>query len=726
MFKPTSNPYTFKYLITSITGVGIEQVYLPPIPEDKSKILCANEKMWTKPEPSERLKKASKEFYRMLEEDEEAVHPLQHEINEYEDTEWDRCTNGVFFYNGYDDPNQEPEVVYLTGFHYWYLTHWKPYFGSPSFRDPDKEVMYWIQFWQDDPDSFGGCLNTIRRWAKSTILGAWIVYRATMNFGHNAGMQGQTDDKIKKFYKKSVLKPFYKLPAFLKPQYNQDTKQSNQIEFDLSPRRGKNYDDEVETLESMIDFRSSGEGEYDGDILHSYIIEEPGKLLKSSLYNDEGEGMWDIVKPCFTQGEEIIGKGFLGTTVENLKMNDKGGKAYKRLAYDSDYSQKQADGRTISGLYFAFLPGDCAYKGYYTVNGRPKRQEAKAALLRKRASYKNNHRKLAGEIRKYPLTIVEVFYVSPEQCQFNATILQDRLREIDACTTPFTSRIDLYWENNVRFSKVLWRHNPTGGFCDVSWIPDAKQTNLVLTKHVNGKVIYAPKDGARKLSGFDPIQHKSSSKRESKPVLYVKTKYDSTLDGIVDQEELKRRAQPGKMVNGEWILDENGAPYAYKSNKYFLRMAIRPNDPNVLYERVLMICWFLGVEVHIEKQFGGGCISYFWEWGCQEFLVNKYKPEFEKPDKTQQEGTPASTSTIEEYFGMLATYVEYFGHTIPFRELIEDLLIADPDEMTSHDDTVAAGYTELSGKVKPKYVERKIVNLDDFLNVFDNNGQLIN
>lgn len=726
MFQPTSNPYKFQYLTTSITGEGITEVYLPPIPEDKSKILFAKENMWIRPEPSERIKKASKEFYARLDKDPDYIHPLQAEINEYEDIEWDRCNNGVFFYNGYDDPTQEPEIVYLSGFHYWYLTHFKPYFGHPSFRDPDKEVMYWIKFWEEDPNSFGGCLNTIRRWAKSTILGAWIVYRTTMNFGHNSGMQGQTDDKIKKFYKKSVLKPFYKLPRFLQPAYNQDTKQSSQIEFDLTPRRGGKYDEDVETLESMIDYRSSSESEYDGDILHSYIIEEPGKLIKSSLYNDEGEGMWDIVKPCFTQGEEIIGKGFLGTTVENLKMNDKGGKAYKKLAYDSDYNQKQADGRTISGLYFAFLPGDCAYKGYYTKNGRPKRAEAKAALLRKRESFKKNHRKLAGEIRKYPLTIKEVFYVSPEQCQFNATILQDRMQELDSMTTPITSRIDLYWENNIRFSRVLWRHNPTGGFLEVSYIPDVKNTNLVQKKHVGGNTIYSPMDDSKKLCGLDPIQHKSNSKRESKPVLYVKTKYDSTLDGVVDREELERRAQPGKLVNGEWVLDPTGTPYQYKSNRYFARMAIRPNDPNVLYERVLMICWFLGVSVHIEKQFGGGCISYFWEWGCQEFLVNKYKPEFEKPDKNQQEGTPASTSTIEEYFDLLATYIEYFGHTIPFRELIEDLLVADPSDMTEHDDTVGAGYTELSGKVKPKYQPKKPINLDDFLNVFDRHGNVLN
>ena len=39
MFNKTSNPYKFKYIQTGIKGEGIQEVYLPPIPKDKSKIL---------------------------------------------------------------------------------------------------------------------------------------------------------------------------------------------------------------------------------------------------------------------------------------------------------------------------------------------------------------------------------------------------------------------------------------------------------------------------------------------------------------------------------------------------------------------------------------------------------------------------------------------------------------------------------------------------------------
>lgn len=713
MFAVTKNPYQFKYLITALTGEGIKQVYLPEVPKDKSEILFAEEKKWVRTEPTARVKKAMKEYYTLIKKNPNYQHPYQQELDDYEEEEWKRCVRGVFFWNAYEDSTKEPEIVYITGFHYWYLTHFKPYFGAPDFRDPDKEVFYWILFCEEDPDCFGGAFNTIRRWAKSTVLGAWLIYRTTTNYSHNSGMQGETDKKIAKFYRKSVLKPFMKLPPFLQPTYNTDTKQANQIEFDLPPSRAKSRSsidlDDIQALESMIDYRASGEGEYDGDILNSYVMEEPGKTVKVSLYNNEGEGRWDIVKPCFLQGEEICGKALLGTTVENLKTNDKGGKAYKKLVYDSDYDQKQADGRTISGLYFAFLPGDCAYKGYYDKNGRPKRREAKMSLLRTRESYKGNPSKLAGWIRKYPLTVIEIFYVSPDHCVFNSEILNNRLRELDTATTNNINRGEFYWENNVRFSRSLWRHNPTG-WAQASWLPNnPKETNLVDKRQVGGKMKYTPKNHRKAMCGVDPIQHRSASKRESKPVLYVKRKFDPLIEGFQwDLEELEKRAKPGRLVGQEWVLDEqNGKPWPYKTNRYAVRMGVRPKDPNVLYERVLLICWHFGIPFNVEKQFGGGMMSYMWLWGCEDFIQMKYKPEFEKPDKNIQEGTSANVGTIEDYFNDLITDVEYFGHTYDFREMIEDMLIADPDDMTEHDDTVAAGFTTMSGKILPKIPDRK-------------------
>lgn len=743
MFKETANPYKFKYLVTGIDGPGIEQVYLPPVPPEEE-ILFKKEQKFVRPEMPGYLKQAVKEMlYERSKRNSkgefsnlEWVHPrYQQEINDWEDREHIRCTNGIWFWN-----NGVP--TYLTPFYYWYVSSWRTYFGNPDYRETDKEITYFILFCEEDPDCAGGAFNTIRRYGKSVLIGAWAVYRASRNFNHFCGMQGENDDKIKKFYNKFIRKPFYKLPYYHQPSYNTSTTQTNQIEFDLPPKRNARNTiiDEVPSLESVIEFRPSGEGEYDGEVLNTYIMEEPGKTKKVSIYNEDGEGRWDVVLPCLMDGLEFVGKAMLGTTVENLNMRDKGGQAYKALFYDSNYNKKNEDGRTNSGLYTAFLPGDCALKGFWDEWGHPKREEARARLIQRRKSFKNNANKLAGHIRKYPLTIKEIFYVNPTGCEFNATILQERRDELDVLVNPIWDTFDMKWENNVRFSKVILRHNPVNGWLKMSWAPkDPKECNLVKTRTVGGELRHAPMNDKKMACGFDPIDHgvvvdnravtgedQVSKGKRSSPVLFVKTKYDSMIDGIVDQEELERRAQRGKLVNGVWELDDNGTKYPYKTNKYFLMMDSRPYDPNVLYERTLMICWYFGVSLHVENQ-KPGVIRYFQLHGCHDFILNKYIPvETAKKMNPFEEGTASSTTIIQEYTGAVSTYIEYFGHTVPFRELIEDWLLFNPKKTTEYDYTVASGFTELACMIKPRKQERPLVDISQLMPMYDHWGRPVN
>lgn len=683
MFTETDNPYHFKYLQTAITGDPIV-CYLPPQPPDL-KIAFKKEQKFVLPRMPEYLKKAIKE----REKNKDSLTIYEKEIQDWEDREWERSTNGFWFWN-----NGVP--TYITGFYYWFITAWHPYFGQPLYRETDKEITYWIQFWEEDPNSYGGALNTIRRYGKSSIMGAWIVYRATRNYNHTAGMQGETDKKIASFYRKMVLKPFYKLPAFYQPEYNTDTKQTSKIEFDKPPRRSqkrsKAQSEDLEVLESIIDFRASGEGEYDGEILHSYLCEEPGKLVRVSLYDEEGEGRWDIVKPCFLSGgEDIIGKAFLGTTVENLKATDRGGLAYKRLFYDSDYNKKEADGRTMSGLYSAFLPGQYAMKKYIDEWGHPIVEEAKKSLLTTRQVYKNRPSKLAGWIRKYPMTISEIFYVNPDSCAFNSQVLQDRAMEIDMATSPLTNRIDFYWENGIRDTKVKWRHSPNG-WCQVAVGVGFNEIESNLFEESGWDAerevkTYRPKN-TKFAIGCDPIEHGVTVQpgRSSKPVICVKSRYDSSVDGILSSEIMEQRA---------------AEKFPYKTNRYVILYDFRPTDPNKFFEYAIMICAFFGTPIHVESQ-KYSIINYFHARGYGEFVLNKYKPDFKLPEKTQVDGTAASQPIIQEYTTELESWIDNFGHTQSFRELIEDNLVFDPTQTKVHDYTVAMGFTELAAKIKQK------------------------
>lgn len=707
MFQPTSNPYSFKYLLTGITGAGIEQVYLPEPPPD-DEVLFEKEQKFVRQEMPAQLKKWAHEWLTEKEHDPNFVHAKAEQIVSWVDQEWDRSTDGIWFWNN-------GVKTYITDFHYFYLTAWRTYFGYPIYRETDKEICYFIKFCEEDPDCYGGLLNTIRRYGKSSLIGAWIVFRTIRRPNHNAGMQGETEKKVKKFFNKMVVKPFLKMPYYYQPKFDTTSTHKQELKFDVLPDRSKKrkvYEEE-DTLESMIDCRASGASEYDGDVLDSYVMEEPGKVLEESIYSEEGDGTWDVIKPCLLKGREIRGKAFMGTTVEFLNVSDKGGMAYRELFYDSDFNQRQKNGRTKSGLYASFLPGDCAYEDFLDEWGHPMRDLARQSLIDDRESHKDRPSKKAGLIRKYPLSIKEIFYVNPSSCAFSAPdVLQDRLVEIDTTVGSLWERIDLSWENNVPFTKVIWRKNPQSGWLKINYWPNFEDANKVDSVFLRGKWTHRPMNDAKWAIGFDPIQHRTPegkvNSRESKPVASIKRKYDVAIDGVMDDELEKQRAKE---------------KYKYQTNKYVALMDVRPNDPNVLFNRLLLICWYLGCSVHVERQ-KDAVISYFHDKGCGDFVLAKYSHDYEGP-QALTDGTAATPRLIEDYTNALDTYITNYGHTVPFREIIEDWLMFKPHKTTEHDYTVSTGFCELACKMKPKNIIQPVRQITDFMPRYDQFGEVV-
>jgi hypothetical protein len=1057
MYNPTSNPYVFRYLKTGIKGPGIPCVYLPEIPPDEE-ILFRKEQKFVRPEPSARLQEWLDEYEEESELNPKYIHPHQKEIKEWEDQEWERSTNGIWFWNN-------KVITYITGYHYKYLTAWHMNFGMADYRETDKETWYWIKYWEEDPNCFGGTLNTIRREGKSSKMGFWITNRTITNYKHFSGMQAEENKKIEAFYQSMVINPFYKLPYYYQPTYDTNSLQKKGIIFQNPPRRNKKRIIKKDVLESEMDFRTSEENKYDQAMLHSYVMEEAGKcspadtevrmldgslkkvqdvvigdvligddssprvvlntgkgfgkiykinphskaepwyvnedhilsckisdpgtigmfkgMKKGDVFNisikdylasnksvkkhlmcyrvgleyphrfhhinpyflgawlgdgtssgveitndDEevvswfrnyckennlnfhkkkqinrsdgyiigngnngirnvfrqknllnnkhipkdylidsranrlkllaglidtdgyknpdrrcyeivqkrkelayqiqelclslgfnaslnskiatmkrGNGTvyscevyrvaifghllhevpclvkrkiispdriehnakdpsvygfdveydrddwyygfnitgnrlyvlkdytvthntltanvddrWAFVKPCLMDGIIIRGKAFIGTTVEFMDASGKGGKAYKKLCLESDYDDRDETGQTKSGLYAALMPGDCAVKGYFDEWGHPNVESATKWILQGRKRAENNPKDYAALVRKFPMNWFEVFYTNPDKCEFNAKILQDRIAELQINPVPIR-KFNLAWENNVRFSRVVMTDDPVSGWFKMTSLPEKEKWNDVGKKYVNGLQKYFPKNNGIFRSGVDPIDHgvvvetvmqgdEFIASRRSRPVMLVKRLYDSNIDGPLNQEILEQRAKE---------------KYDYKTGKYFAMMDSRPNDPNVWFERCLMVCWLLSMKIHVESQ-KPGVINWFRNAGCDEFLWQKYVPDEKKIKASDYtEGTPASPVIIQEYTGAIATDVEYFGHTYPFIEYPEDLLVFNPAKTRIHDYAVAGGNTELSCKMTDKQVQLPMVDIGDYLPLYNKwTGEIMN
>lgn len=726
MFEVTSNPYKFKYLQTGISGVGVEQVYLPEPPPD-NEIHFKKEQRFIRPELDKKIRKAIKILYAKKDPDgddydPDYISPYQAEIDKWINQQYDRFEKGFWFWNN-------GVRTYLTPMHYAYLTEWVAYFGQPDYRETDKEICYWWAYIEGDKSSYGGLLNTIRRYGKSALMGFIIIWRTTRNFSHYSGMQGETDKKIKKFWDLHIIKPFRKMMAYMQPIYDYNSKQSEDIKFERPITRGKkskiklddedDFDDK-EDLESYADYRESSEGAYDSAILHTYIMEEPGKTLSANV--DE---RWSTVKPCLRKGATIRGKALLATTVEHMNVLDKGGKVYQKLFYESDFNKRTGIGQTISGLYAAFLPGDCAFEGYFDDYGHPLRPEARRSIILERESKKHNPKDYSALIRKYPLSIAEIFWVSSEQCVFNATILQERKLELDSSPVPMWTKFDLEWENKKRFSKIIIKHNPENGWYKSSWIFAKGEEYDKMANQVrkNPDGTYSPLNEEIFTAGIDPVDHRVViqsrmgfgedefiSTRRSKPVMLIKRRYDSSIDGIMgDHDEMAKKAAEKTQ---------------YKTGVYIGLMDSRPTDPNVMFERALMICWLHGMSMNVESA-KPGVMNYFHTNGCADFIKQKYVPESKVRSGYEGEGTPANSATINEYTDCIAWYIDYFGHTMPFVDVVNDNLIFDPANTKVHDYSVAMGWCELGEKIRPKFEKREMMNIEDIMPLFDRNGNLL-
>lgn len=709
MFTPTSNPYKFKYLVTGITGDGIKCVYLPEEPPDKD-VLFKKENKFTRPEPPEYLQNWMQEFQEGREENPEFVHPHQAELNKWEEREFERQTNGIWFWNN-------GAKTFITNDYYKYLTTWKLYFGYPDYRETDKETFYWIKFWEEDTNSFGGTFNTIRREGKSAKMGFWIMNRTSTNFNHFAGMQGEDNTKINDFYNEMVMNPFYEMPYYCQPEYDTNTLQKKGVLFKQAPKRNKKRVlTKKVVLGSKMDYRTSEPNKYDQAMLNSYVMEEAGKLITSSV-----KDRWKYVKPCLKKGIFIRGKAFIGTTVEFMDVSGKGGKAYQRLCMESDYDIRQKNGQTLSGLYASLMPGDCALEGFFNEFGIPDRKAAMQWILDERDAVKNNPRDFSDLVRKYPTNWNEVFYVSADKCEFNVTILQDRKAEL-MMNPPQLRRLNLSWEGGKRFTKVVMSDDPANGWAKMSWIPKDKEVdwlNNVGTRNDMGKIKYFPKNNKIFQAGTDPIDYgvrtdnvsgdDMGDTRRSKPVVSVKRKYDPGVDGFLDQQIMEQRARD---------------KYPYKTNRRILMMDHRPNEPNVYFERTLMICWLLGTSIMCESQ-KPGIMNYFRDHGCEDFLLNKYVPSNIARPSDFVDGTPASTMMNQELTGLLATDIEYFGHIEPYIEFVEDFLLFDPTNTKKFDYAMCAGWTEVAGKMKPKQEEKAQHQITEYFRRFRKDGTII-
>ena len=567
-------------------------------------------------------------------------------LEEFKRQEWDRRLNGFWYMN-----NGKP--TYLTGLHYLYLQWWSIDIGYPKFRMPDLEKFYFMEYCIQDPLCMGMLEVTKRRFGKSFVAGLFVTEYTTRTKMTNGGIQSKTGSDAKKFFAKTVVNPFRRLPKFFRPEYDMSlgVNPKSEMRFQKTNVRGKKAEDNVDKdeLGSVIDHQSADTVAYDGQKLHRYVADECGKTTEVNVYDRH-----EVVRYCLLDDEgQIIGKALYTTTVEKLTTEKDGVQdAFKLLWEESNQEKRQDNGTTSSGLYRFFMSAKRTRN--FDDFGHPDEEKTLAQILADRDTVKNNQRALSARIRKEPLTIDEAFSTDSDKCIFN--VMNIGAREAYLKENPKLKRHVIFYRDIDQI--VRWREINDKEE-DFHWVitqfPQAGEEN----KHTYDVKTRKParvSDGAIAIDGYSNSQ---GGKYGSKASAWIGRRYD--------------------LLNPEHTGKAIGHLYG------------RPQIKETLHEQVLLAAEFYGYQAWYEHN-SDDYLSYFRDRGRVGYL-GSYPLSTIDPAKREtadrHKGFPTTPFSLTKQTDVGIMYFESHIDSIDFENLLEDAKKFDPNNRTDYDITVS-------------------------------------
>ena len=593
-------------------------------------------------------------------------------LEKFKQQEWDRRLNGFWYKNN-------GKGQYLTGTHYLYLRWWFIDIGLPKFRIPDLEKAYFMQYCIEDPLCMGMVEVTKRRFGKSFWAGLFLteyITRTKMAFG---GIQSKTGKDASKFFGKTVVNPFRRLPKFFRPEYDMSlgVNPKSEMRFQKTNVRGRKAESAVgkDELGGGIDHQPSDKVAYDGQKLHRYVADEIGKTIEVDVYDRH-----EVIRYCLLDDEgKIIGKALYTTTVEKLDSDKDGVQdAFKLLWDESNQNNRRENGTTASGLYRFFM--SAKRTRYFDAYGYPDEERTEKEILSDREGVKDNQRSLFARIRKEPLTIEEAFSIDADSCIFNSFNIAKREKEMEV--TPVPKRgVWFYRDENTQ--KVKWR-DATAKERDFHWrvTPDFPLSETESNMYVMDGTQRKPAMthiGAIGIDGYSNTQ--GGEKWGSKA---------SAWAGL--------RARDGKR------------------KKVVGHLYGRPKEKDTLHEQVLLCSEFLGVQAFYEHN-SDDYYTYFKQRGRLHYL-GLYPMVLIDPvklEKTERHrGVPTTPYSLTKQADLGVSYFENDCDQIDFQELLDDAKTFDPNDRTKFDITVSflitnAVLSEIPAKIPPK--KNPIINI---------------
>ena len=626
---------------------------------------------------------------------------------EYIDEEFKRREEGFWYYN-------KNKPIYLTGTHYMYLQWSKIDVGPPDFREANRLFFIFWEACKADDRCYGICYLKNRRSGFSFMASGEVVNLATISSDSRYGILSKTGPDAKTMFTDKVVPISVNYPFFFKPIQDGMDRPKTELAYRVPASKFTRRKiitgevlEELQGLDTTIDWKNTGDNSYDGEKLKLLVHDESGKWERpSNILNN-----WRVTKTCLRLGSRIIGKCMMGSTSNAL---DKGGNNFKKLYESSDVTKRNANGQTRSGLYSLFIPMEWNYEGYINADGLPvfetpkipdedpHGQKIKLGVL----DYWQNEVDGLSEdqdalnefYRQFPRTTKHAFRDESKNSLFNLTKLYQQIDwNADIKNSHVITQGSFQWIGGVKDTEVIFVPNKSGRFF-VSWVPPQRLQNNIIIKL--GKKYPANETlGAFGCDSYD---------------------ISGTVDG---------RGSNGSLHGLTKFSMEDMPP-----NHFFLEYIARPQTAEMFFEDVLMACIFYGMPILAENN-KPRLLYHFKRRGYRGFAMNRPDKIYNKLSVTEREigGIPNSSEDIKQaHAAAIESYIENhiglkenntYGDMYHQRTL-EDWAKFNINNRTTHDASISSGLAIMAcNKNKYRPVPKLVVQeMDLGIKKYDNNG----
>jgi hypothetical protein len=626
------------------------------------------------------------------------------------ETEFDRREDGYWFMN-----NGTP--TYMTGSHYMYLQWTKIDVGHPDFRESNRIFYIFWEACKADKRCFGMCYLKNRRSGFSFMGSEECANIATISRDSRVGILSKTGSDAKKMFTDKVVPIVRNYPFFFKPIQDGMDNPKTELAFRVPASKitrknmDEEKDDEIEGLDTTIDWKNTDDNSYDGEKLLLLVHDESGKWLKPNNIQTN----WRVTKTCLRLGSKIIGKCMMGSTSNALS---KGGEQFKRLYMDSDPSVRSANGQTRSGLYSLFIPMEWNYEGYIDQYGWPVFEDPSKPVIgvdgemiddgvitywnNEVEALKSDPDALNEYYRQFPRTESHAFRDESRQSIFNLTKIYQQIDYNDSLIKDrVLTRGYFHWKNGEKDTTVVWTPDKKGRFV-VSWVPSFEHRNNVINR---GGVKYPGNDHMGSF-GCDP--------------------YD--ISGVVGG------SGSNGALHGLTKFHMEDAP----SNEFFLEYIARPKTAEIFFEDVLMACIFYGMPILAENN-KARLLYHFKNRGYRGFSMNRPDKNKKRLSKTELElgGIPNTSEDVKQaHASAIESYIEqYVGFdsegtyrdagdigSMYLTRTLEDWAKFEINNRTKYDASISSGLAIMANKKYISNVQKKESKISIKFVRYDNRG----